>query len=114
MYGPSEIRCWRICRLSGTYLLYSSGLAEVNGIDTISGKSAAGASRLKTIVVGFGVLMPEMVCEFWKFAMFAAVGGCFLAFAKYAASCAQYCLRPTIVSTKYRSLPTGATGLQKA
>src|SRR5215470_6734853 len=100
--------------LSGTYLSYSTGRAEVNGIDTISGKSAAGDSRLNTIVVGFGVSMPLMLCVFWKFAMFAAVGGCFLAFAKYAVSAAQYCFRPTIVSTKYRSLPTGATGLQNA
>ncbi len=31
-YGPSEIVCRRSGRLSGTYLSYSAGLAEVNGI----------------------------------------------------------------------------------
>jgi hypothetical protein len=42
-------------------------------------------------------LMPEIVCVFWKFAMFAAVGGCTLAFAKYAVSAVSYCCRPAIV-----------------
>ena len=37
--------------------------------------------------------MPEMVCVFWKFAMFAAVGACDL-FAKYAVSALQYALQP--------------------
>ena len=31
-YGPSEIVCWSSCRLFGTYLSYSTGRAEVNGI----------------------------------------------------------------------------------
>src|SRR5579871_5203073 len=31
-YGPSEMVCWSSCRLFGTYLSYSTGRAEVNGI----------------------------------------------------------------------------------
>ena len=53
-------------------------------------KSLAGAISVNWIVDEFGVEMPAMVCEFWKAAMFAAVGACVLAFAKYAVSSLSY------------------------
>ena len=40
--------------------------------------------------------MPEMVCVFWKFAMFAAVGA-FDLLAKYAVSALAYAVSPAIV-----------------
>ena len=60
-------------------------------------KSLAGADRVNWIVDEFGVEMPAMVCEFWKAAMFAAVGACVFAFAKYAVSSLSYACRPLIV-----------------
>ena len=45
-------------------------------------KSLAGAIRLICSVSGFGADRPVMLLEFWKAAMFAAVPGCVLAFAK--------------------------------
>ncbi len=45
-------------------------------------KSLAGAISVNWIVDEFGVEMPAMLFEFWNAAMFAAVGGCVLAFAK--------------------------------
>ena len=47
-------------------------------------------------VDGFTATIPEMLCEFWKFAMLVALGACVL-FAKYAVSASQYCLSPAIV-----------------
>ena len=60
-------------------------------------KSLAGAIRVNWIVDEFGVEMPAMLCVFWKFAMFAAVGGCALALAKYAVSSLSYACMPLIV-----------------
>ena len=48
------------------------------------------------IVDEFGVVMPEMLCVFWKFVMFAAVGA-FDLFAKKAVSALAYAVSPAIV-----------------
>ena len=48
-------------------------------------KSLAGAIRVIFSVSGFGADSPEIVCVFWKFAMFVAVGLCDF-IAKYAVS----------------------------
>ncbi len=37
-------------------------------------KSEAGLTRWNTIVIGFGVEMPGMLCVFWYLVMLAAVG----------------------------------------
>src|SRR5262252_1937264 len=74
MYGPSDIMCWRMIRLSGTKLSYSTGRAELNGMARMYRKSAAGCTRRNTSVEEFGVEIPEMLCVFWKFVMLAAVG----------------------------------------
>ncbi len=60
-------------------------------------KSLAGAVSVNWIVDESGVEMPAMLCVFWKAAMFAAVGACVLAFAKYAVSASSYAWRPLIV-----------------
>ncbi len=62
-------------------------------------KSPAGWLRLNTSVEEFGALRPEMLCEFWKFAMFAAVG-LFDFLAKNAVSASQYWVSPAMVELK--------------
>jgi hypothetical protein len=64
-------------------LSYSTGRAEVKGIASMYLKSPAGAVRLNRSVDGLTATIPEMSCEFWKFAMLAGVR---VLFAKYAAS----------------------------
>ena len=59
-------------------------------------KSLAGEISVNEIVDEFGVAIPEMLCVFWKLAMFAAVGACDLV-AKYAVSALAYALSPEIV-----------------
>ena len=73
-YGPSETMFLSRSRLFGTYLSYSTGRAEVNGIASMKMKSPAGWIRLNWMVELFGVLMPEMLWLFWKLAKWAAVG----------------------------------------
>ena len=77
------------------YLSASTGRADANGIASMNGKSPAGLIRWNWIVDEFGVVMPEMVCVFWKFANCAAVG--FLIFAKNVVSWSQYDARPAMV-----------------
>ena len=60
-------------------------------------KSLAADVSVNWIVDEFGVEIPAIVCEFWKAAMFAAVGACVLAFAKYAVSAVSYAASPLIV-----------------
>ena len=54
----------------------------MNGIASMYRKSLAADVSVNWIVNGFGVAMPLIACVFWKFVMFAAVGGCAFAFAK--------------------------------
>ena len=61
-------------------------------------KSLAGADRLICSVYEFGADRPEMLFEFWKLAMLAAVGGCDL-LANYAVSALAYALSPEIVDS---------------
>jgi hypothetical protein len=88
LYGPSDSVCWSSCRLLGTYESYSTGRAEENGSDMMNRKSLAGEVRLICSVEEFGADRPEIVLEFWKLAMFAAVG-LFELFAKNAVSLSQ-------------------------
>ena len=46
----------------------------MNGIAIMYRKSLAGDISVNWIVDELGVVMPEMLCVFWKLAMFAAVG----------------------------------------
>src|SRR5579859_408359 len=96
-YGPSEIVCWSSCRLFGTYLSYSTGRADVNGIASMYRKSPAGLISVNFSVIALVAVMPEIECVFWKLAMLTAVG-LWLLLAKYAFSALQYCCRPAIVA----------------
>ena len=52
-------------------------------------KSLAGWLSVICSVDASGADSPEMLLEFWKAAMFAAVAGCVLVFVKYACSLLQ-------------------------
>src|SRR5580658_7269545 len=81
-YGPSEILCSSSCKLFGRYESYSTGRAEVNGIESMYRKSLAGWIRWNCSSSGLTATRPGMVCEFWKPAMLAAVTGWALVFVK--------------------------------
>src|ERR1700733_4235343 len=82
-YGPSEMVCCLNWALSGRYWLYSTGLADANGMARMFRKSAAGPLSLNRRVIEFGVLMPEIVWLFWNAASPAAVGVLLLNAAAY-------------------------------
>src|SRR5262249_49205249 len=58
MYGPSERVCWRICALSGTYFMYSTGRAEEKLMARMFRKSGAGFTSLNTTLVELGAETP--------------------------------------------------------
>ncbi len=62
MYGPVETTSRPYSPgLPSKHLPTSAGIGAVAGIDMRRWKSPVGFVRLKTIVLSFGVLMPEIV-----------------------------------------------------
>ncbi len=62
MYGPVEIRSWPyLPGCPAKQFTTSAGWGAVASIDMRKRKSPVGWVRLKTIVLGLGVLMPEIV-----------------------------------------------------
>ncbi len=71
-YGPSEMVCWSSCRLFGKYESFSTGRAEANGMASMYRKSLAGWISRNCSVELLTATRPEIVCEFWNAAKFAA------------------------------------------
>src|SRR5205085_2624729 len=93
--------------LSGTYFMYSTGLADENDIARMLGKSGAGSTRWKTIVSADGAETPASGC----LSTYDAIAGAAdLTFEKPS----QYAFMPTIVLVKYPGAPVGDAGLQSS
>src|SRR5262249_5600788 len=73
-YGPSESVCCRNWALSGTYFMYSTGLAEEKPIARMLGKSGAGFVRRKAIVRSFFATRPGTGWPLTYAAIAGAVG----------------------------------------
>ena len=62
-YGPSDSVCWRKGALSGTYCMYSMGLAEQKPMVRMYGKSGVELSRWNVRVSGAVATTPGRLCE---------------------------------------------------